>query len=292
MKYLYRVIPLILIAAAPAIAFGQANAEQMVLLTGEEGPLGSVTSAEGLPAFLNNLYTLIIGAAVILAVLQIIRGGIMWMLTDSFVEKGQARHLVTIAVMGLILVLSPVIVFNIINPCILSLSLRGSTECEGSLGELTLPGTPDTDEDSQLGLSDGQLVKWGRFKTEDEAEDFQCNCEGGGNYTCESGRSDNCNRWIAVCSPYQDLPVAEVNRQSANDQIYLYGSGSTFENKCEADGGTPRRSAAASETTMDCPSDLAIELGPTDSVRCYTVSFYCYFNGWGNNTNTCLFNWN
>lgn len=119
------------------------------LLTGEDGPFSNAAGASDLPAFLNQIYLLCIGIAVVVSILQIIRGGITWMLTDSVMEKGQAKHLVTIAIMGLLLVLSPVIVFNIINPCILSLSLSGTEECEGSIQELK-PGTPDPVEEDPI----------------------------------------------------------------------------------------------------------------------------------------------
>jgi hypothetical protein len=51
------------------------------------------------------------------------RAGVMYMGGDSITEKKEARDLISMSVIGLILVLSPVIVFSIINPDILSLRL-------------------------------------------------------------------------------------------------------------------------------------------------------------------------
>ncbi len=99
-----------------------------------------------LPDFLNNLYKLCIGAAAILAVLQIIRAGIIYMGGDSITEKKEARSIITLSISGLILVLSPVVVFSIINPKILDLNigvdaLKPSTE---STASSTSTGTSDT----------------------------------------------------------------------------------------------------------------------------------------------------
>lgn len=154
MRYLTKMLSRAFLALGafmlPLAASAQNAAGDFVLLTEKDGPFGSLATKQAdLPMFLNTVYTLVIGIAVVLAVLQIVRGGILWMLTDSFTEKSQARHLITIAVMGLVLVLSPVIVFNIINPCILNLSLTGSsagdTSCQGSLGELPAIAQPPPD---------------------------------------------------------------------------------------------------------------------------------------------------
>ncbi len=77
-----------------------------------------------LPTFLNNIYKICIGLAAVLAVLQIVRAGLLFMLEGgNFVEKKEARQLITQSIVGLLLVLSPVIVFSIINPKILSLTI-------------------------------------------------------------------------------------------------------------------------------------------------------------------------
>lgn len=163
MKYLGTIWVLAIVGLFGLLLPFVASAEGFALLTGDDGPFSQVAGASDLPVFLNQVYLLCIGIAVVVSILQIIRGGITWMLTDSVVEKGQAKHLVTIAIMGLLLVLSPVIVFNIINPCILSLSLSGTEECEGSLGGLApspVPN-PDTDPVPEEGnlLADGEYIK-------------------------------------------------------------------------------------------------------------------------------------
>lgn len=85
--------------------------------------IDEVTGADSIASFLNQLYRLSIGAAAVLAVLQIIRAGLMYMTEESISEKKEARHLITMAILGLVLVLSPAIVFGVIDPRILDLSI-------------------------------------------------------------------------------------------------------------------------------------------------------------------------
>jgi len=85
----------------------------------------SVVNADTLANFFNNLYKYLIGLAATLAVIQIIWAGINIAMHQDNVssitdEKGKIRN----AIFGLILVLSPVLVFSIINPSILNLSLN------------------------------------------------------------------------------------------------------------------------------------------------------------------------
>jgi hypothetical protein len=82
-----------------------------------------LTSAPSLPAFFNALYVYCVGIAAALAVLQLIHAGILYMGGDSITEVKQAKDLIGSALFGLLLVLSPVIIFGLINPKILSLNV-------------------------------------------------------------------------------------------------------------------------------------------------------------------------
>jgi len=87
---------------------------------------GVVADSNGLANFLNNLYKYLIGLAAVIAIIQIIWAGIdiaffhkdaVSAITD---DKGKIYN----AIFGLVLVLSPALVFSIINPSILNLSLN------------------------------------------------------------------------------------------------------------------------------------------------------------------------
>lgn len=84
----------------------------------------SVVNSETLANFFNNLYKYLIGLAGILAVIEIIWGGLEISTQDSVSKNEDGKGRIYGAIMGLILVLSPVLVFTIINPSILNLSLN------------------------------------------------------------------------------------------------------------------------------------------------------------------------
>ncbi len=115
----------ILSFALPAVALAaDTSGLGFVPLTSIPG-IADAGNASTLPSFLNNVYKLAIGVAAVLAVLQIVRAGIMYMGGDSVTEKKDAKNLITLSIGGLILVLSPVIVFSVINPKILNLEIGG-----------------------------------------------------------------------------------------------------------------------------------------------------------------------
>ena len=102
-----------------------ASAQGFVPLAGIPGLTEGVnTTASGLPAFFNNLYKYLIGLAAALAVIEIIWGGLQYSTQDSPGGKSGGKERIYQAIFGLVLVLSPVLVFSIINPSILNLSLN------------------------------------------------------------------------------------------------------------------------------------------------------------------------
>jgi hypothetical protein len=84
----------------------------------------SVVSQNGFAAFFNQLYKYCIGLAATLAVIEIIWGGLEISTKDSVSKQSEGRERITQAIFGLVLVLSPVLVFSIINPSILNLSIN------------------------------------------------------------------------------------------------------------------------------------------------------------------------
>ena len=79
----------------------------------------------GLANFFNNLYKYAIGIAAILAVIIITWSGIrIAMNQDNVSSITESKGRIVQALFGLVLVLSPVLVFSIINPSILNLSLN------------------------------------------------------------------------------------------------------------------------------------------------------------------------
>ncbi|CAN5710165.1 hypothetical protein BH11PAT2_BH11PAT2_08640 [soil metagenome] len=103
-------------AAAPATTFVPLNPIPGIL---------DAASSPSLPTFFNNLYKICIGVAASIAVLQLMRAGFMFMVNKGSVSHNEAaKSIISNSILGLVLVLSPAIVFGIINPSILNLNLN------------------------------------------------------------------------------------------------------------------------------------------------------------------------
>lgn len=87
--------------------------------TTANGVIGSSSFAD----FFNNLYKFLVGLAIALAIIEIIWGGIEYSTTDSIGNKEAGKKRIRNAIFGLVLILSPALVFTIINPNILNLSV-------------------------------------------------------------------------------------------------------------------------------------------------------------------------
>jgi hypothetical protein len=104
----------------------------LALAAGEFVPLAPISGLNegvsathtGISAFLDNLYTFCIGIAVVLAIIMIIWGGFEYALSEAISSKSAGKQKMVGAVFGLVLVLSPYVVFSIINPSILSLDVN------------------------------------------------------------------------------------------------------------------------------------------------------------------------
>lgn len=132
MKYLAF---LVLLLALPLLVLAQDNSNtstEFIPLTNVPF-LTETGNAFSLDTFLNGLYRISIGVAAVVAVLQIMRAGIMYMGGDSVTEKKEAKNLIALSIGGLILVLSPVVVFSIINPEILTLKIGNIDKLKSSI---------------------------------------------------------------------------------------------------------------------------------------------------------------
>lgn len=91
-------------------------------------PISNLTTGAGvnspdLANFFNALYKYLIGASAVLAIIMIMWGGMEISTQDSIGAHSEGRERITQAILGLVIVLSPVLVFTIINPAILNLSI-------------------------------------------------------------------------------------------------------------------------------------------------------------------------
>lgn len=124
------------LAVSPLLAFADTSFIPLTQLPGIVG----LSTTPSLPVFLNSLYKICIGIVAFLAVLQMIYAGWQIMTSSGSVTKNsEAKKRIGNALFGLVLVLSPAIVFGIINPQILSLNFDVSG-LQSSLNHANTPG--------------------------------------------------------------------------------------------------------------------------------------------------------
>lgn len=137
-------------------------------------------TAGGLADFFNNLYKYLIGLSAILAIIMIIWGGLEISTQDSVSKNQNGKERIYNAIFGLVLVLSPVLVFSIINPSILNLSLN-LPALDTKTGDLIPSGTGVGDaagaeaSGCSVSLNDGGVG----CSTQQAANDFAASCTNG-----------------------------------------------------------------------------------------------------------------
>lgn len=277
MKKLFILAGLAALAYAPhALAQGFTALAPIPGLT-DISPTSVVNSAT-LAAFFNNLYKYLIGLAAILAVIEIIWGGLEYSTQDSVSKQSNGRERITQAIFGLILVLSPVLVFSIINPSILNLSINLKPI------NLSTPPLPTGQDQAAVDAATvaatasgctvtGTLLKTAICPTQQAAESFAAACPNGlGNVpffttdhkaTCGTGNAgpfqfaDTSSGWLATITGYSEYePLA-----SSGNAVLQFASA------CTADEGT----TCMSSIKTPCAS-LILSGG---SVSCWNISLSC-----------------
>ncbi len=155
---------------APATLFAASGFEPLTSITSVPG--AAPDTAVGFTAFLNVLYKITIGAAAVIAVFQILRAGLIYMMGDSITEKREAKHLIVMSIVGLVLVLSPYIVFSIIDPRILDMKLDiksklGSVPGDGSGTDTGIPGRGDDADSNSTTVGDDTSSDGGNGEGDD-----------------------------------------------------------------------------------------------------------------------------
>jgi hypothetical protein len=81
-------------------------------------PIGGLEEVQGrsaLEQYLTVVFNIVIGMAVVFAIVMIVIGGMQYMMTDSFTSKGAARKTVTNAILGLLLALGSFVILQLIG---------------------------------------------------------------------------------------------------------------------------------------------------------------------------------
>lgn len=106
-----------------------------------------ITDFTNASSLVNGIVRIVIVAGALLAVVQIIRGGFIYITTEAVSSKGDAKKLISDALTGLLLILGSVLILTVINPDILN--VRFFTN------ERTRVGTDVTGDTAQ---GDGRVI--------------------------------------------------------------------------------------------------------------------------------------
>ncbi len=194
------------------------------------------------PTFLNTVYKLAIGAGAVLAVIMIMVAGVQFMTSRGSVSSNDAaKTRLRNALIGLLLVLSPTIVFGIINPSILDLSFG-----EALSGLKVSPLEKLTGDN----LSPGQTALWTSVNEDPVAAANRCKLSQGTiTFGCKETTGDQAYRTvtskdscaagelkISQCSATGAQPTTKQECSAQFDSIKTFAITATS-NICNSDGG-------------------------------------------------------
>jgi hypothetical protein len=256
----FRIILLFILLLLPAISLAQSSAGgQFVPLA----PIPGLTDQQpqsNMAVFLNNLYKILIGVAAAAAVVMIIWGGLEYATTDNISSKSEGKAKIQQAILGLILVLLPVLVFSIINPSILNLSVNwqtialpsGTGSNNSSDGNASAPAAPATGCNTG---ANGPYLQTAVCATSADATNHSCSnnltqkiteqCSGTKNPdgSCKSGES-----FTVVCSASTVATYYTFSNQSGVFGNYRWVVPSSISGTPNVTQGPTQSSAAATQT--------------------------------------------
>lgn len=275
-----------------------ALAQEFVPLAGIPGLTQGVdTTSGGLAVFFNNLYKYLIGIAAILTIIVIIYEGIKIATNQgnvSMLMDGKSR--IWQAILGLVLVLSPVLVFSIINPSILNLSLNlpvldTATKTENNGNVTQRPTTVDV---NGCIVREGEFLETAVCPTKNIASSYDCKnglkptataCE-----TFDAQGHEHCLSFSVYCGftitvTYYQAVYNLTGADSSSDKVVPRDviAENTFASGCNADGGEMKKSTSLISKvfhyTGNCASDTNIPdftSSPSGLLKNYQRGFECY----------------
>lgn len=257
---------------------------------------GVTADTAGLANFFNNLYKYLVGLAAVLAVIMIIWGGLEYSTQDSVSKKSDGKERIYQAIFGLVLVLSPVLIFSIINPSILNLSInfqKLDTVTPPPGGGPPATTTPPGPTPPAGCTVTGTLLKTAVCQTQAQAQAFANNCTtGSGNVpfftTQHKATCDTSDNEVAITGPYSfaDIsqstgltgwfnaivgysyyaPLRSVPENPNNGTDVLQ-----FASACTNDGGTTCMSAIKTP----CLATVVQLVTTGASVSCWRIRLFC-----------------
>ena len=111
-----------IVAGADTTCQQNANGFVPLICVTQSSKLGNIYGASDLTQYVNGLFKFAIAVGAAAAVLRLAYAGYLYMGTDMWSKKGQAREIISNVTFGLLLLLGVWVILNQINPHILSLN--------------------------------------------------------------------------------------------------------------------------------------------------------------------------
>lgn len=267
---------------------------------------GATTDASGLATFLNNLYKYLVGIAGIIAVIEIIWGGILISTAaDNASKVSGGRQKIYNALFGLVLVLSPAIVFSAINPAILNLSLNlpalntAAYRTNTPVQSTALPGGV-TQNISGTFLKTASFASNNPDSNNRAAQNWISSCDSAlsavngitSASTCSggydgAGKCVGASSALAVCAYKNPTPFTFIDVETGSANKFLGNhllkpidtAAATFLSQCSVDGGKACVSAHSLTPLNACPPrDFAIPPNAPNAKAggsCYQATLSC-----------------
>lgn len=194
-------------------------------------PIGSLTEVSDIPTYINTVYTWLLPAAALIAVVMMMLGGLQYVMSrgkEKYISKSKER--ITNAITGLVLLLSVFVILNLIDPRLTLLNtlqipmikevtiLDATSSCErledyGYRVDVD-PGKPDscggTGKITDVsGLKEGTLGSW---KKDDSCDYTKC-IDANANKSCV--RSGDTN----ICVSCADYPAPSDSACNALEKL-------------------------------------------------------------------------
>lgn len=205
-------------------------------------PIGSVTEIQNLPTYINTIYTWLLPAASLIAVVMLMIGGLQYVLSrgkSKYIEKAKTR--ITNAITGLVLLLAVFVILNLIDPRLTALNtlkipmikeitlLDAASSCERlddygyAIEEITAPDScggkgriKGLDDD----FPDDVLGAW---KVGDECEYMVCKGADANKVCLSNAGVNSCQSCASIPNPSESV-CASVQRinSGTNGQTMAY----------------------------------------------------------------------
>jgi hypothetical protein len=230
------------LAAAPHALADTTQFVPLAPITGltDQTTANSVISSQSFSVFFNNLYKYLLGLAAAAAVIMIIWQGVLIATNrDNASKITDGKGKIVQALYGLLLVLSPYLVFSIINPSILNLSIH-MQPIQAPIPQDSTQSTSTPQYNTKGCTPTGTLFLTAVCVTDADAQAFASGCPSG------DGRSSGIN---ATCGTRTSQYYAFKNTSSIPGYVSYVAFPSTatdpnngaevnqFYTQCHSDGG-------------------------------------------------------